>query len=68
MLKYRDIHIRFRTVSPCVGFGRYALVILCDHISRTLQTVDVELVLLDTARTCRKLGMNPREVYIMPAS
>ena len=38
VLKYRDIHIRFGTVSLCVGLGMYALVILCDHTSQTLQT------------------------------
>ena len=65
MSKCRDIHIEFGTASLCVGFRTYALAILCDHISRTLQTVDMELaciVLLDTARTCKRLGMNPREV------
>ena len=68
VLKYRDIHIRFGTASPCVGFGTYALIILCDHICQTPQTVDVQLVLLDIARACKRLAINPREVYIMPAS
>ena len=43
VLKYHDIHTKFGTTSPCVGLGTYALVILCDHISQTLQTVDMEL-------------------------
>ena len=57
MLKYCDIHIRFGTASPCVGFVTYALV--CDHICRTLQTVDVELECTvghskDMLKTCDK--------------
>ena len=55
------------SVPSCVHANdlSFALVILCGHISRTLQTVDVELVLLDTARTYKRLkSINPKEVYI----
>ena len=70
MSKCADIHIKFGTASPCVGFPTYALVILCDHISQTLQTVDMELALYCWTQQghANKNGMNPREVYIMPSS
>ena len=68
MLKYCDIHVKVGTASPCVGMGMYAFVFCVIISPEPLQTVDMELVLLDTARTCKRLGMNPRQVCIMPMS